>query len=93
MSCCSAPTSRTGRILFTVFYLLPAILYTDSALSHAHTTGSPLHRWILAVIWWWIAGVWIWQVFRPASVCRPDPALSISPDAVKNESNLLDSAS
>jgi hypothetical protein len=90
---CAQPKPLRTRILLAICYLLPAVLFTCSALSHAHTTGSPLHRWILAVIWWWIAGVWIWQVFRPASVCRPDPALSISPDAVKNESNLLDSAS
>jgi hypothetical protein len=80
MSCCSAPTSRTGRILFTVFYLLPAILYTDSALSHAHTTVSPLNRWLFAAFWWLFAAIMIWRLFRPAQPsCRPDPALSIAP--------------
>jgi len=81
---CAQPKPLRTRILLVVCYLLPAVLFTSSALSHAHSTGSLLHRWILAVIWWWIAGVWIWQVFRPASACCPDPTLSISPETPGN---------
>ncbi|MDR3792466.1 MAG: hypothetical protein P4L03_03705 [Terracidiphilus sp.] len=95
MSCCSAPTSRTGRILMAVLYLLPAVLFTDSALHYpGHATSAVLTRWMAAVIWWLIAVFWIWRLFRPARPsCRPDPALSVAPHEAKNESNPDDPAS
>jgi hypothetical protein len=88
MSCCSAPTSRTGRIFMAVLYLLPAVLFTDTALHSAgHATSTVLTRWMVSAIWWLIAVFWIWRLFRPARhACRPDPALSISPETSGNPS-------
>ncbi|MDR3724761.1 MAG: hypothetical protein P4K83_09780 [Terracidiphilus sp.] len=94
MSCCSAPTSRTGRILMAVLYLLPAVLFTDSALHYAgHATSAVLTRWMAAAICWLIAVFRIWRLFRPARACCADPALSVAPHEAKNESDRVGPAS
>jgi lysylphosphatidylglycerol synthetase-like protein (DUF2156 family) len=92
---CAAPRPLRTRILMAVCNLLPAILYTYSAIHHPqHGVWTPSSRWVLAAIWWFVAGIWGLQVFRPArTACAIEKPLSVVPgpsqdttDAARSES-------
>jgi hypothetical protein len=75
---CAKPKPLWQRILFAVLFLGVAVLYTlGPILRHLRHRPPMDSQWVLAVLWWIIAAIWIRQLIRPsASPC----ALPIAPE-------------
>jgi hypothetical protein len=72
---CAQPKPLRQRILLAGMNSIPAVLWTYSALiGHTRHHSAFGSVWGTAAMWWILAGLWIWQLFRPGlSQCAYDP--------------------
>jgi hypothetical protein len=86
---CAAPRPLRTRIFMAACNLFPAIIYTYSAIHHPqHGVWTPSTRWLLAALWWLIAGIWTWQVFYPPrTACAIEEPLSVVPHPERDDAD------
>jgi len=67
---CKAPPTRKTRISMAVIWTLCAVIWTDLAMHGQHRGGL---QWFTAALYWLLAVIWIWQVFRPRKPSDAEP--------------------
>jgi len=78
---CKAPPTRKMRITMAVIWSLCAVVWTDLAM-HGHGQHRGGFRgelqWFTAALYWVLAAMSIWQIFRPHKGKPWDPVAPIS---------------